>query len=129
MLALFWYQTGFGIVEWMPNCNKNLSAVIEHLCLVQKTALKVILKQAYISYESALSLSTLEKLSVRREQLCLNFAKNCLKNDKVSGLFPEKNIKSGIEPRSRENYEVFHANTDRLDKSSIIYMQKLLNKI
>ena len=43
---------------------------------VQKTALKVILGDKYMNYENALRKLGLENLHDRREDLCLNFAKN-----------------------------------------------------
>ena len=47
---------------------------------VQKTALKIILRNEYKTYESALVEVNLKNLDTRRETLCLNFAKSCLKN-------------------------------------------------
>ena len=43
---------------------------------VQKTALKLILKEKYKSYENALEILGLENLEQRREYLCLMFAKS-----------------------------------------------------
>ena len=59
---------------------------------VQKTALKIIFGQKYVNYENALQLSNLTSLKERREKLCLNFAKSCLKNDMTKDLFPLNNI-------------------------------------
>ena len=50
---------------------------------IQKTALKIILSEEYKSYENALNILELEKLDERREILCLQFAKKCLKNEKI----------------------------------------------
>ena len=47
--------------------------------------LKIILGkdyEKYKNYEHALSRANLEKLELRRESLCKNFAEKCLKNDK-----------------------------------------------
>ena len=97
---------------------------------VQKTCLRMILKQRYTSYEEALKIVNLETLSDRREKLCLQFAEKCLMSEKTKGMFPlhqsshdmAKNI------RHHEKYHVQHANTDRLKKSAIPYMQRLLNR-
>ena len=97
---------------------------------VQKTCLRMILKQSYTSYEEALEIVNLETLSDRREKLCLQFAEKCLMSEKTKGMFPlhlsshdmAKNI------RHHEKYHVQHANTDRLKKSAIPYMQRLLNR-
>ena len=55
---------------------------------VQKVAVKTILKDDYSNYEEALTLVGLEKLQVRRRQLCLIFAKKCWKNEKTAAMFP-----------------------------------------
>ena len=60
----------------------------EDLERVQKSAMKIILKEEYLSYEQALEKLMLCKLSERREKMCLKFAKNCTKNDLTSDLFP-----------------------------------------
>ena len=68
----------------------------------------------------------MEKLLERRESLCLNYAINSLKNEKMKRMFPlNENLDN---KRKKEIYFVQHANTERLRKSSIIYMQNLLNK-
>ena len=49
---------------------------------VQNVAMKIILKDKYISHENALRILELETLKERREYLCLNFARKCLKTRK-----------------------------------------------
>ena len=71
-----------------------------------------------------LNLETLEK---RRTDLSLNFAQNCIKNEKMTEYFHEKKNVHSIDLRNTEKYEVFSANTDRMRDSSIINMQNLLN--
>ena len=116
----------------------EVSAVVWHSSLsnintsdlerVQKTALKVILKENYKDYKSALSLLNLETLSERREILCLRFAKKCLKLQKFKNLFPlNKKLHSMSKRKGRKFLEI-KANTERYRKSSIPYMIKLLNK-
>ena len=46
---------------------------------VQKTALRIIYKQDYESYQNALELSNLKTLRQRRNDLCIKFAKKCTK--------------------------------------------------
>ena len=41
---------------------------------IQKTCLKVILGEMYVSYSAALEMTNLTKLSDRREKMCLDFA-------------------------------------------------------
>ena len=69
----------------------------------------------------------MESLAERRENLCLNFALKCTKNKKTVDMFPKVNRKHSMKTRNPEVYKVQFANTERLKKSPIIYMQKLLN--
>ena len=52
---------------------------------------------------------------------------HCISHPKMSDLFP-LNDKSGLEVREREKYKVFHANTERYKVSTVLYLQRLLNK-
>ena len=62
---------------------------------IQKTALHVILSEDDRSYSSALRALGLQKLSERRRQLCLNFAKKAEKNPKfTNGLNQTKSYQS-----------------------------------
>ena len=61
----------------------------EDLERIQKSALKVILGEKYVGYKKSLKKLDLETLNDRREQLCLNFAKSCMKNPKFSDMFPK----------------------------------------
>ena len=63
----------------------------------------------------------------RREAIALKFAKNCLKNENFSKLFPLKNQNHGMKVRQPLKYQVNKANTERYKNSSIPYMQRLLN--
>ena len=93
---------------------------------VQKVALKVILKTAYIDYEQALGKTGLETLEQRRENLCIRFAKACTKNPKTEKMFPlNHNIAN---TRHHEKYYVQPGRTSRLQNSTIPYMQRLLNR-
>ena len=71
----------------------------------------------------ALSLTGLDCLVDRREQLCLKFARASLKNSNVADMFPAI-VPEGLDMRDREPYKVTFA---RLKKSAIPYMQRLLN--
>ena len=92
---------------------------------VQKVALKVILKTAYIDYDDALKRTGLETLEARREDLCLRFAKACVKNPKIQKMFPLN--PSRVNTRHHEKYYVQPSRTSRLKNSTIPYMQRLLN--
>ena len=95
---------------------------------VQKSAIKVILDDKYNGYLNGLSKLGLENLNERREHLCEQFATKCVKNQKLKHMFPKSENKHEMETRNKEVYLVEHANTERFQKSAIIYMQKLLNK-
>ena len=66
-------------VVWHSSLTKENS---QHLERVQKSAVRTILGNKYINYEDGLFKVDLEELWERRENLCLKFAKRCLKNDK-----------------------------------------------
>ena len=100
----------------------------EDLERTQKSFAKLILKQEYTNYETALLKLNLQTLEQRRRELCLNFAKDSIKNEVLDDLFPTNYKENSKETRNREKYAVTHANTDRLRNSSIIYMQNLLNE-
>ena len=61
----------------------------EDLERVQKSTLKVILKEKFQGYRKALKPLDLESLDERRKNLCWNFALKCTKNKKVQNLFPK----------------------------------------
>ena len=91
---------------------------------VQKTALYIILGDDYTNYEVACTLLEIEPLEMRREQLCLKFAKKYFKTENSLLNRVEKTVKTRsnnlvIEPK---------CNTKRFQKSSIPYLSKLLNK-
>ena len=101
---------------------------IDDLERVQKSALRIILKEKYKTYTNSLNILELDTLFNRREQLCLEFAKKCTKHRKLKHMFP-LNIKDHeMITRDYEKYLIQFANTERLKKFSIIYMQILLNK-
>ena len=66
-------------------------------------------------------------LSERRQQLCLKFAKYCLKNPVTKQMYPLKVPNGSMQTRNNKKYEVQKARMTRLYKSSIPYMQRLLN--
>ena len=142
------YSFGATIEEmshlWITYCRSALeqSSVVwsssltqenkEDLERTQKSFVKLILKQQYNeesneSYEESLMKLNLETLETRRNHLDLNFAKKCIENDKFKNLFLHNEKSHTMETRHHENFQVLHANTERLKKSSIIHMQNLLN--
>ena len=95
---------------------------------VQKNALKIILQEEYLSYPNALTVTGLSTLFQRRTNLCLKFAKACVKNHQTKDMFPLNPVNhDGIQTRFKEKFKVTKAMTDRLKTSAIPYMQGLLN--
>ena len=109
-------------VVWHSSLTKGQALEIER---VQKVALRIILKHDYLNYENALKITSLPTLSDRRVHLCKTFAKKCIRNPKTSDMFPLN--RQDYNTRNPEKYQVTFANTSRLAKSSIPYMQRLLN--
>ena len=92
---------------------------------VQKTAFRIILKDSYTDYRSVLEVTGLDSLRDRRTQLSLTFAKKCVKSKMTEDLFP-LNVKT-VNTRPHEKYFVMPARTERLAKSAVPYLQRLLN--
>ena len=66
----------------------------------QAVALRIILQSEYESYEQALLLTDLEKLSARRAARCLDFSLKCIDHDQNSRFFPRNpNIDNAMEVR------------------------------
>ena len=74
----------FAVPVWNSSLTGNQVIKIER---VQKTAMHVILGESYRSYTSSLKSLGLKKLSERRRQLCMGFAKKAEKNPKFSNWF------------------------------------------
>ena len=70
----------------------------------------------------------METLDERRRQLCLKFAKNCLKIEKVKGMFKKKTNLHDMRLRKQKFYQETKIRTKRYQKSAIPYLTELLNK-
>ena len=72
----------------------------------------------------------METLSDRRVNLCLSFAKKkkCLKNERMFKYFEKHDKEHQMKTRHKEKFKVSMAHTEKMKKSPIIYMQRLLNK-
>ena len=113
----------YSSVVWHSSLTQEDSNSLER---VQKIALRIILKDQYQDYSHALKLVQLDTLFDRRENLCMKFAKQCVKNVKMADMFPLNS--KVVNTRDHEKYYVQQAYTDRLRKSAIPYMQRLVNK-
>ena len=101
---------------------------INDLERVQKTVLKLILKNEYLDYNNALLKLDLPTLSQRRKYLCENFALKNINNEKMKHHFRENPNLHNMTTKNPEKYMVSFAYTERLKNSPVIYMQKLLNQ-
>ena len=103
--------------------------LIKRIEMVQKTCLRVILDDSYISYGAALEMCNLDTLFDRREARCLTFAKKCLKHPVHRRMFPLNSNNGDSKHRSRENYTVNFARTNTYQKSAVPYLQRMLNAL
>ena len=111
-------------VVWHSSLNKKNRQDLER---VQKAAVRVIMGKNYSTYKNGLTVLKMDTLEKRRELLCLRFAKNSLKSEKVKNMFPLKKSKHGMKLRKPKKFKTNKENTKRLKKSALPYMRKLLN--
>ena len=52
--------------------------------------IKIILGEKYLNYENALEMMKLDSLEERREKICLKFAQQCIRHEKLKSMFPKK---------------------------------------
>ena len=109
-------------VVWHSSITKGEKNDLER---TQKVALKIIFGNSYTTYSDVLEWAGLDTLAARRTKLCLNFATKCTKNEKTRSMFPVNQTK--IDTRNHEHYIVTNARTERLARSAIPFMQRLLN--
>ena len=95
------------------------------------SAVHVILGENYHSYEQAMNVLNVEKLAIRRSNLCLKFAKKAEKHVKFSKwFFPDTRIP---EVNTRNNniklkYKPVPFKKVRYKKSPIPYITQILNE-
>ena len=119
--------TEYCAVAFHPSLTLSQITDIER---IQKTCLKIILGDNFVSYPAALEMTGLDTLYVRREKRCLNFAIKSLKHPVQSKLFPlNRNQNNGsIKVRQRELFHVNFARTEKYKQSAIPYCQRKLNE-
>ena len=119
------------VAVWTPGLTKGESHQIER---VQKCALHVILGDDYLSYEQASIALGVEKLTDRRDKLCLNFAKRSEKHPKYSHWFNPAEVVAPPNIFTRNGNTVVQTKytpvpyrTDRYRDSPIPFLTELLN--
>ena len=111
-------------VVWHSTLTVQQGTDIEN---VQKLCLKIILGIDYSSYDEALIITGLEKLSTRRESRCLKFGLKSLLHPVHSQLFPV-NPKIYADIPTKEHFCVNWARTDSYRMSAVPFIQRKLNE-
>ena len=111
-------------VVWHSSLSKKNERDLER---IQKVAVKMILGKSYLNYNDGLQKLRLKKLNLRRQNICLNFAKKCLKNNKVKHFFNENYKIHKMNKRSKNIFKEKRSRTKRFQQSAIPYMTRLLN--
>ena len=101
---------------------------IEDLERAQKYFAKLVLQEKYCDYESALIKLNLETLSERREKLLEIFAKTSIANKKLHQYFHTRKTTHQMKLKDPNFYRTTRARTEQFRGSSILSMQRLLNK-
>ena len=70
----------------------------------------------------------MKSLKNRREELCLKFAKSCLKIEKFRKFFPLNKKDHSMLMRSSEKFALEKYGSVRYKNSALPYMKRLLNK-
>ena len=100
-------------VVWHSSITRKNSSDLER---VQRSALKVILGEKYQSYKDALRVLKMDSLEMRRQKICLKFAKQCLRHEKLKELFPRNERRHDMEKRDCEKYVVYFWSSLRMGK-------------
>ena len=100
----------------------------QHIESVQKLCLKILLGSEYSGYDQALKTCGLERLSVRRQQKCLNFGLKSLLHPVHTKMFPINPQLDSHDTRNQEHFTVNWAGSESYRKSAIPYIQIMLNK-
>ena len=95
---------------------------------IQKTCLKVILGDMYVSYTAALEMCGLQTLYERRLKRCLDFSLKCVKHPRNRRMFPLNPVTNDHFVRRKEIFQVNFARTETYQKSAIPFCQRLLNQ-
>ena len=106
---------------WHPALTLKQTDDIER---IQKVSFKIILQDKYVSYKRSCEVFSTQTLKQRREKLCLKFAIKNLKSDRT--LFKKLNKPAHLRSKT-DIVQEYKCNYDRLQKSSLPYMAKMLN--
>ena len=93
-----------------------------------KLCLKILLGSEYSGYDQALEACGLERLSVRRQQKCLNFGLKSLLHPVHAKMFPINPQLDSHDTRNQEHFTVNWAGSESYGESAIPYIQRMLNE-
>ena len=114
----------FAAPVWNSSLTGDDIGSIERL---QKTVLHIVLGDQYKSYNSALKITGLSRLSERRKNLCIKFAKKGQKNPKFSNWFK---LNPKINRRVKQpRFCPVVSKKQRFQNSPISYLTSLLNSL
>ena len=94
---------------------------------VQKCALALILDKNYIN-ENALHIMQLERLCVRREALCVKFAKKSHKSKKLSSLWFVDDEKIQNTRQKPKIVKPVQSRISRFENSALPYLTSIINR-
>ena len=80
---------------------------------IQAVSWKVILGDNYVSYEAALKISGLDKLTIRKQNIMLNFSLKCIQHPENKIFFPPAEINHDYNTRNQEKNCVNFVRTNR----------------
>ena len=126
-LVLIYWMYIRSVIEF--NCSVWFSSITQDekndLERIQKVACKIIPKDSYSNYYDALKRLNIQNLSDWRTMLPTRFASKCTQHDKFKSLFHRNGIQS---TRKKEKYYEKFASKQKLHKSAIPSMQRLINR-
>ena len=94
---------------------------------IQRTALRVILRDMYVSYEAAMEMTGLKLLHTRHDERCLSYVLKAVKHPVHRTKFPQTHVEDSHNIREREQYHVNFARTEAYRQSAVLSLQRLLN--
>ena len=110
---------------WHSSLSNEQTSALER---VQKRALRIILRQRYISYTDALQTCSLESLADRREKICKDFATKLLSDPFFRDWLPKaRSSTHGRNLRNAHKLTTQRSRTKRFYNSAIPYLTRLLN--
>ena len=116
----------FAAPVWTPGLTQNQSYQIER---VQKTAVRVILGDSYISYKQGLSQLKLQPLDQRRKKLCLKFTSKAISHPRFSSWFRSNEPAIKQTRRKPNKFRAVPSRTRRFEMSPIPHMTNIANTL